>query len=41
MGVSTALPLPAQAEEKLTVCGVVTGVPLLVTVTRTLVVPNA
>jgi hypothetical protein len=41
LGVSTAFPLPEQAEEKLTVCGVVTGAPLLVTVTLTLVVPNA
>src|SRR5882672_2955274 len=36
-----ALPLVAQAEEKFTVCGVVTGWPPLVTVTLTLVVPNA
>jgi hypothetical protein len=39
--VSTALLLPAQGEVKVTVCGAVTGMPLLLTVTLTLVVPNA
>ena len=38
---STALPLLAQADENVTVCGVVTGIPPLLTVTATLVVPNA
>lgn len=31
----------AHGEEKVTVCGVVTGIPALITVTLTLVVPNA
>ena len=39
--VRTALPLLAQGEEKVTVCGEVTGTPLLLTVMLTLVVPNA
>jgi hypothetical protein len=38
---NTALPLEAQPEEKVTVCGVVTGTPPLVTVAVTLVVPKA
>jgi hypothetical protein len=41
LAVRMALPPPAQGEEKFTVCGVVTGTPLLFTVTLTLVVPNA
>src|SRR4051794_1687514 len=39
--VRTALPLLAHGELKVTVCGDVTGVPALLTVTLTLVVPNA
>lgn len=38
---STALPLLAHADEKVTFCGVLTGTPLLNTATLTLVVPNA
>lgn len=41
LAVKTALPLAAQLEVKVTTCGEVTGVPPLLTVTETLVVPNA
>src|SRR5256885_11823521 len=41
LGVSTARPLPEHGEEKVTVCPLVTGAPLLFTVTATLVVPKA
>jgi hypothetical protein len=41
LGPNTALPLPAQREEKVTSCGVVTGTPPLATVTVKLVVPKA
>src|SRR4051812_3526369 len=39
--VRTARPLPEQGEEKVTVCGEVTGTPALLMVTATLVVPKA
>src|SRR3990172_2922965 len=38
---NAALPMPAQAEAKVTFCGVVTGTPPNDTVTAILVVPNA
>jgi len=41
LAVRTALLLPEQGDAKVTVCGVVTGTPLLFTVTATLVVPKA
>src|SRR3989338_7372692 len=41
LALNTALPLLAQGDENVTVCGVVTDIPPLLTVTATLVVPNA
>lgn len=41
LALNTAVPLLAQGDEYVTVCGVVTGTPPLLTVTATLVVPNA
>ena len=41
VALNTAFPLLAQGDENVTVCADVTGTPPLLTVTLTLVVPNA